>query len=127
MPSLSVSTWGGVTISWYDRRNTTDGQNYQYRSRTSRDAGLTWGPDEAVSDVLIPQPAQPDPNVVSCYAGDYNYHSATSDAAYLTWTDGRNQVSSQNQQDVYFDKIPLIAPGPTSENYTYSTSTGNSI
>jgi len=30
MPSLSVSTDGQVQVSWYDRRNSTDGMNYEY-------------------------------------------------------------------------------------------------
>jgi len=30
MPSLSVSTNGQVQVSWYDRRNSTDGMNYEY-------------------------------------------------------------------------------------------------
>src|SRR4051812_36973868 len=49
MPSLSVTSWGAVTVSWYDRRNSTDGTSYEYRARVSRDNGLTWLDDEAVS------------------------------------------------------------------------------
>jgi hypothetical protein len=107
MPSLAVTAQGKVFASWYDRRNTTDGENYQYWGRASTDNGATWQPDEAVSDVLIPQPLQPDPGESACFAGDYNYHSANGDTVYMTWTDGRNLVNGNPQQDVYFDKLTL--------------------
>jgi hypothetical protein len=60
--------------------------------------------------VLIPQPLQPDPGIVSCYAGDYNYATALGNVHYATWTDGRALLSDQNgnlqsQQDVFFAAI----------------------
>src|SRR5438034_11149245 len=67
----------------------------------------------AVSDVLISQPLQPDPNSQSCYAEDYNYHSTFNTNAFLTWTDGRNLISGNPQQDVYFDRLSLIQGTPT--------------
>ena len=109
MPSLAVTAAGGVVVSWYDRRNTTNGTNYEYWSRISPDNGQTWLADQPTSDVLITQPLQPDPNVQSCYAGDYNYHSTLGSTALVTWTDGRVAVSGTNQQDVFFDKISLIS------------------
>ncbi len=113
-PSLSASVGGGVMVGWYDRRNTTNGTNYEYFGRASTDNGTTWQSDQAVSDQLITQPLQPDANVQACYAGDYNYHSSFGSTAYLTWADGRNQVAGQNQQDLYFDQVSLGGtPTPT--------------
>ncbi len=109
MPSLSVTLDGDVQVAWYDRRNTSDGQNYEYWGRRSMDNGATWLPDAPISNVLIPQPAQPDPNVSPCYAGDYNYHSALGDVHYATWTDGRNPVLGVPQQDVYFAQLNRAA------------------
>lgn len=106
MPSLSVTTTGVVQVGWYDRRNTTDGLNYEYWGIQSPDNGATWMPDAALSDSLIAQPEQPDPNVQACYAGDYNYHSALDNVNFVTWTDGRNPVSGHFQQDVYFTQSP---------------------
>jgi FG-GAP-like repeat len=111
MPSLSVTQAGDVHVYWYDRRNTTDGQNYQVYGRQSRDNGLTWLQDEPVSSALIAQPAQPDPDVQACYAGDYNYASTSGNRHYATWTDGRVQVAGVNQQDVFFaavDAKPIL-------------------
>jgi hypothetical protein len=117
MPSLSVTAGGDVNVYWYDRRNTTDGQNYEVWHRRSTDNGATWLSDEAVSSVLIPQPEQPDPNIQACYAGDYDYATAFGSGSnavhYATWTDGRVQVSGHYQQDVFFAKIPV-----TTTDYT---------
>jgi hypothetical protein len=113
MPSLSVTTTGVVQVGWYDRRNTTDGSNYEYWGIQSPDNGATWMPDAALSDSLIAQPEQPDPNVQACYAGDYNYHSALDNVNFVTWADGRNPVMGHPQQDVYFTQSPSgMKPAP---------------
>jgi hypothetical protein len=121
MPSLSVTADGDVNVYWYDRRNTTDGQNYEVWHRRSADNGATWLSDEALSSVLIPQPEQPDSNVDACYAGDYNYATAFGSGSnavhYTTWTDGRVQISGHYQQDVFFAKIPI-----TTTTYTLMVS-----
>lgn len=110
MPSLSVTTEGQVLVTWYDRRNTTDGQNYEYWGIRSPDNGASWLPDAPISDVLIPQPEQPDSAIVGCYAGDYNYHSVFGNTSYVTWTDGRNPISGHFQQDVYFASVSHGGP-----------------
>jgi hypothetical protein len=99
MPSLSVSVEGQVHVSWFDRRNSTNGMNYEFWG--VRYNGVTWLPDEAVSDVLIEQSQEG-----GCYAGDYNYHTAFGNEHYMTWTDGRNRLGDFFQQDVYFAKLP---------------------
>ncbi|MFN7973918.1 MAG: putative Ig domain-containing protein [Acidobacteriota bacterium] len=114
MPSCSVTPTGSVLATWYDRRNTTNGTDYEYWGRISTDNGATWGADDRISDVIAPSPAQPDGNVQPCYVGDYNYQSIHSNGtdAMVTWCDGRNQVNGQNQQDVYFDRVPLLTCNP---------------
>src|SRR5262249_16234073 len=101
MPSLSVTASGGVQVSWYDRRDTID-RSYEVWGIHSSDNGATWQKDAPISDVVIPQPEQPDPIVVRCYAGDYNYVTAFGDTNYVTWTDGRVPVTGHFQQDVFF-------------------------
>jgi len=116
MPSLSVTAAGDVHAYWYDRRNTTDGVNYQVWGRISHDNGATWQPDQPVSSLLlvIPQPEQPDPNIQACYAGDYNYATAYGNTHYATWNDGRVKVSDgsllHSQQDVFFAAFPGKPP-----------------
>jgi hypothetical protein len=115
MPSLSSDLNGNVTAAWYDRRkaktacvNVTDpGCKYERVGRQSSDNGVTWGTDITISTAVIPQPAQEDPSIVSCYAGDYDYNTALNGNAFVTWTDGRRKVSGVNVQDVDFAKVPL--------------------
>jgi len=114
MPSLSADLNGNVTASWYDRRkatsacnNVTDpGCRYERVGRQSKDNGATWGSDITISTAIIPEPAQDDPDVVSCYAGDYDYATALNGNAYITWTDGRRKVDGVNVQDVDFVQVP---------------------
>jgi 6-phosphogluconolactonase len=108
MPSLSVTTSGGVQVSWYDRRSTID-RSYEVWGVHSSDNGATWENDARISSTVIPQPEQPDPVIQRCYAGDYNYASALGDTNYVTWTDGRVPVSGHPQQDVFF------APGASAD------------
>ena len=127
MPSLAVTASGTVQVSWYDRRNSTDGGNYEYWGVQSPDNGSSWTPDQAISDRLIEQPEQPDDSVVRCYAGDYNYHSAGATLAYLTWTDGRNPVTGHSQQDVYFAAIDATSTGGTLQGQVTSSVDGSPI
>jgi len=114
MPSLRVTPSGVVEATWYDRRNTSDGTNYERFARISSDNGATWGPDQALSTVLIPQPNQADSSVQACYAGDYNYTTASANTGFDTWTDGRVSISPNGpQQDVFFHQIPLQLPTAT--------------
>ncbi len=121
MPSVSVNynpaipiPQTKVTISWYDRRSATSacnavtdsGCSYERYAIQSPDNGVTWGANFAVSDGLIPEPAQNDQFVQSCYAGDYDYSTAFGQNAYVTWTDGRVSVGGVQVQNVEFAKVP---------------------
>lgn len=115
MPSLSVNPSGKVTASWYDRRSvssacnvaTDPGCNYERFGRQSSDNGKTWGAsDFAISTAIIPQPQQQDNGVQSCYAGDYDYSTASGNNAYVTWTDGRRNVNGVQVQDVNLAVVP---------------------
>jgi hypothetical protein len=120
MPSLSATSDGDITASWYDRRKATSACNsvtdpgckYERVGRQSETNGASWKPSITISTGLIPQPAQDDPTVQSCYAGDYDYDTALNGKdstgtgfAYVTWTDGRRSVGGVNVQDVDFAKV----------------------
>jgi hypothetical protein len=123
MPSLSATSGGKITASWYDRRKATSscvnvgdaGCNYERVGRQSTTNGATWEPSEiTISTGIITQPSQNDPDVVGCYAGDYDYNTALNGpdnggkpAAYVTWTDGRFSISGVPVQSVDFAKVPL--------------------
>ena len=122
LPSVSVTNQGLVLVAWYDRRNTTDGLNFQYYGRLSLDNGASWQPDKPISDTLIEQPTQFDPMKEFCFAGDSNLHNALDNDALVTWTDGRNtkpdaELVEQSQMDVYFSRVPLCpAIGVAADN-----------
>jgi len=121
MPSVSVNLntsgaqKGQVTVSWYDRRQATSacnnvgdpGCNYQRYGVQSTDSGATWGPNFAISDTIINEPAQNDSGVQSCYAGDYDYSTALNGHAFVTWTDGRVSVGGVAVQNVEFSSVPM--------------------
>jgi hypothetical protein len=121
MPSLNVNYSPGafrqpedMTVSWYDRRQATSscvnvgdpGCNYQRYGVQSSDNGNTWGANFAVSDQIIPEPTQDDPDVGPCYAGDYYYSTALNGTAFVTWTDGRVSVGGVQVQNVEFEAVP---------------------
>jgi sugar lactone lactonase YvrE len=129
MPSLRVTPGGVVEATWYDRRNSTNGENYQRFARVSTNDGATWGPDEPLSTVLIPQPTQPDPYIQACYAGDYNYTTANSNTGFDTWTDGREPIEGHQTEKVFFHSIPLQSapPSVTTEPATNVTAAGATL
>jgi hypothetical protein len=112
-PNLSVSPAGTLLATWYDARVSLDtdcaygnpaSPCYQMFSRKSNDNGASWLPDDTLSDVISPLPAQPDPGIQATYAGDYDYGSALLTKHMTSWTDGRNAISGQSQQDAFTDR-----------------------
>jgi hypothetical protein len=109
--NLSVSPAGTLLATWYDGRDfpscTYGDPNtpcYKMYSRKSNDNGANWLPDEALSDVGSPLPAQPDFNVQGTYAGDYDYGSAILTKHVTSWVDGRVAISGTSQQDAFTDR-----------------------
>lgn len=109
--NLSASDAGTLLATWYDARESTTctvGNPgvpcYRMWSRKSNDNGLTWLPDDTLSDVVSPLPAQPDPGIQPTYAGDYDYASGILTKHVTAWTDGRVTISGQSQQDVFTDR-----------------------
>ena len=73
-------------------------------SRKSNDNGLTWLPDDTLSDVVSPLPAQSDGNIQPTYAGDYDYGTALQTKHTTSWTDGRVAIGGASQQDTFTDR-----------------------
>ncbi len=110
-PNLSVSPTGTLFATWYDARDSascTRGNPgvpcYRIYSRKSNDNGANWLPDDALSDVVSPLPAQNDPGVQATYAGDYDYGSAVATRHVTSWTDGRVAIGGSSQQDAFTDR-----------------------
>src|SRR4030095_5470516 len=84
-PNLSVSEAGTLLATWYDETprvaascqpSSPGTPCYQMHSRKSNCNGLTWLPDDTLSDVASPLPLQGDPGIQPTYVGDYDYGSA---------------------------------------------------
>jgi hypothetical protein len=110
-PNLSVSPTGTLLATWYDARESascTVGNSgvpcYRMWSRKSNDNGANWLPDDMLSDVVSPLPAQNDPFIVSIYVGDYDYGSAIASKHVTSWADGRVAIGSSSQQDAFTDR-----------------------
>src|SRR5439155_11287445 len=110
-PNLSVSDAGTLLATWYDARESTTCTKgdpsvpcYRMWSRKSNDNGVTWLPDDTFSDVVSPLPGQSDPNIVTGYAGDYDYGSALLTKHVTAWDDGRVAIGGASQQDTFTDR-----------------------
>jgi hypothetical protein len=121
MPSLTATSFGRVTASWYDRRKATSACNnvgdascnYERVGRQSKDNGKTWLADITISSGIITQPSQDDPGIQPCYAGDYDYgqdlnylDTGSTGTTYVTWTDGRFAIGGVPVQSVDFANVP---------------------
>jgi hypothetical protein len=116
-PSMAATQAGAIFASWYDQREVNGGadlnctagsptQNcYRRWGRVSFDNGATWQPDDMVGRALTPLPGQPDGGVQPNYQGDYDYHSSNGTNIIGGWTDGRNIISNQSQQDVFVNFV----------------------
>jgi hypothetical protein len=109
-PNLSVSPTGSLLATWYDARESANCAKgdpnvpcYRMWSRKSNDNGASWLPDDMLSDVVSPLPGQSDPNIVTGYAGDYDYGAALLTKHVTSWVDGRVPISGQSQQDAFTD------------------------
>jgi hypothetical protein len=107
-PTLSIGPSGRVVTGWYDRRNDGGNTLFEYYMRVSDDGGGTWAPSTLVSDV--PSPIYLDPNLATCYHGDYDTQVQDGASAYVQWSDDRNIVSSHNDPDVWMERT-VFAPG----------------
>ncbi|HRC85086.1 MAG TPA: sialidase family protein, partial [Thermoanaerobaculia bacterium] len=113
----------GTTIvaSWYDRRLDPGNLRQDTYKRVSTDGGLTWGLNIRVSDVSAP--IQLDPNLATCYHGDYDQAVVTPTGHLILWADDRNFVGTRNDPDVWSDLTTTNRKGmawlKTSHNATY--------
>ncbi len=91
---ITVAPTGRVDISFYDRRDDPNDYLLNEYYAGSSDGGATFG-NVRVSDVSS------DPAVWSVFIGDYNQVASTSRAAHPAWSDFRNGLPGNRNQDVY--------------------------
>src|SRR5256714_900999 len=112
-PNLSVSPAGTLLATWYDARESLDtdcqygnpaSPCYRMWSRKSNDNGVSSLPDDTLSDVVSPLPAQTGPNILGSYVGDYDYGAALLTKHMTSWADGRVAIGGASQQDAFTDR-----------------------
>jgi hypothetical protein len=112
-PNLSVSDAGTLFATWYDETprvaascqpSNPSTPCYQIHSRKSNDNGVTWLPDDTLSDVASPLPLQPDTGIHATYVGDYDYGSSILTKHMTSWVDGRVIINGASQQDAFTDR-----------------------
>ena len=116
-PTLAAGPDGTLLASWYDRRLDPNNLLQDVFRRVSTDGGVTWGPNERVTDVS--SPIELDPILLPCYHGDYDTSIITSDGTQITqWSDDRNTIENRNDPDVWTEAHPasgafsLASPDP---------------
>jgi len=76
-----------------------------YYQAFSYNGGLTWETNQRMSDVSTP--IYLDPDLATCYHGDYDTHVQTATHAVTQWSDDRNLMNGHNDPDVFSDPIPV--------------------
>ncbi len=104
-PTLSVGASNTVSATWYDRRGDAANLLVDYYQAFSYDGGLTWETNQRLSDVSTP--VYLDPNLATCYHGDYDTHVQTATHAVTQWADDRNLMNGHNDPDVFSDPVPV--------------------
>jgi hypothetical protein len=104
-PTLSVGQTNVVSATWYDRRLDPNNLLVDHYQSFSFDGGLTWEANQRLSDVSTP--IYLDPNLATCYHGDYDTHIQTATHAVTQWADDRNMLGGHNDPDVHSDPLPV--------------------
>jgi len=123
-PSLSVGANNIVSASWYDRRLDGGNLRVRYFQRSSFDGGVSFGTDMEVTDA--DSPVVLDPNLATCYHGDYDTQIQTPSAAFMIWADDRGTEGGGNNPDAWTDSVALsddflVLPSPASQEVCSGT------
>jgi hypothetical protein len=121
-PFVAVGGTGTVSVAWYDRRNDAANNNLIDVYKTfSYDGGATFEPLSRVTDVNFPPPPiRPnfDPNIATCYMGEYIAVAADATSFYYMWGDNRNTVTTtafpagRPDPDIFFEAEPIAGAIP---------------
>ncbi len=104
-PSLSVGEGNVIAIGYYSRQNdVANNLLLDYYSRVSYNGGATWQPSTRLSDVSTPVVL--DPNLATCYHGDYDTQIHRPGAAQYLWSDDRNPGGTGADPNIYTESTP---------------------
>ncbi|MFZ0549143.1 MAG: hypothetical protein WAM60_27090 [Candidatus Promineifilaceae bacterium] len=121
MATLSVGDDDTLVATWYDRRLDSNNLMFDFYMTVSKDGGQSWEPNVRVSDVS--SPVYIDPNLATCYHGDYDQQAQNGGKSYIIWADDRNMQDGHNDPDVWSDVIAL-GPSPAALEITKTQPVG---
>ena len=94
--TMSVAPNGRIDVVWLDTRDNSEGRISALYYSNSKDGGITWAPNEKLSDYFDSHLGWPNQNKM----GDYFDMVSDSNGAYLAWA-----ATFNGEQDVYFSYI----------------------
>jgi len=98
--TMSVAPNGRIDVVWLDTRDDPGGYDSSLYFSYSEDAGVTWSPNERMTDSFDPHIGWPQQNKM----GDYFDMVSDITGAHLAWAGTFN-----GEQDVYYAKIQVAA------------------
>lgn len=107
--SLSVAPSGRIDVTWYDTRDNPESLLSRLYYSYSEDGGITWSPNEALSDAFDPHVGWPQQSKI----GDYNHQRSDVNGVHLAWA-----ATFNGEQDVYYS---YIQPNLMVENFDVNT------
>lgn len=93
-----------VAVSWYDRRRDPANLEVDRFQRLSADGGASFFPEARLSDAAAP--IRLDPDLPTCYHGDYDQQLFAADHAVVLWADDRRVQDGHHDADVYAERVP---------------------
>lgn len=116
--TMSVATNGRIDAVWLDTRNDPGTVMSSLYYSYSLDQGITWSPNERLSDSFDPHLGWPNQNKM----GDYFHMVSDNYNAHLAWA-----ATFNGEQDVYYGRItPLDPTRVTSQEATHFTQLNSS-
>ena len=107
-PALAVNGFGDLMVAWYDTRDDADSHRLGVYYATSRDGGMTWSRNHALTTSFEPNTNQFPNNQFFC---DYLGLVGVGDRFHALWTDTR-RPGSLPEQEIYH---ALIQPDHLAE------------
>jgi hypothetical protein len=118
-PAINTSADGTIGVTWYDRRYAPDPYFYDVAYTQSTDGGVTWTPNERISDVSSNPDSLPDYKDID----DLGYRNAIEfgyDFVLPLWMDTR---LGERQGDIFTDRGTYNLPTLTPTNTPQATNT----
>ncbi len=94
--SLSVAPNGRLDATWFDTRDNPGTYLSRLYYSYSTDGGLSWSPNEGLSDAFDPHLGWPQQQKI----GDYNHQRSDNIGAHLAWA-----ATFNGEEDVFYSRI----------------------